>query len=55
MKVATITLNPAIDQTVRVDDFPPHHVNRSQQMQFNAGGKGVNVARVLGQSGASAS
>ena len=51
MKVATITLNPAIDQTVRVDDFQPHHVNRSQQMQFNAGGKGVNVASFLADYG----
>lgn len=51
MKVATITLNPAIDQTVRVDEFQPHHVNRSQQMQFNAGGKGVNVASFLADYG----
>lgn len=51
MRVATITLNPAIDQTVRVDGFQPHHVNRSQQMQFNAGGKGVNVASFLADYG----
>jgi len=47
MKIATITLNPAIDQTVSVDDFQVGKVNRSQWMRFDAGGKGVNVASFL--------
>lgn len=47
MKVVTITLNPAIDQTVRVDHLRTNSVNRGQAMQFDAGGKGVNVASYL--------
>jgi 1-phosphofructokinase len=51
MKIATVTLNPAIDQTVRVNNFRTNTVNRGQAMQFNAGGKGVNVASFLADTG----
>lgn len=51
MRVATITLNPAVDQTVRVDGFRPNQVNRGQAMQFDPGGKGVNVASFLADYG----
>lgn len=51
MKIATITVNPAIDQTVSVDDFQVGKVNRSQWMRFDAGGKGVNVASFLADYG----
>jgi 1-phosphofructokinase len=47
MSVATVTLNPAIDMTVRADHFRPNTVNYAQAMQFDAGGKGVNVASFL--------
>lgn len=45
--IATITLNPAIDMTVRTDHFQAGTVNQGQSMQFDAGGKGVNVASFL--------
>ncbi len=51
MRIATVTLNPAIDQTVRVDHFRPNTVNYAQAMQFDAGGKGVNVASFLADVG----
>jgi len=47
MKIATVTLNAAIDQTVRVDNFRPNSVNRAQSISFDASGKGVNVASFL--------
>ncbi len=51
MKIATVTLNPAIDQTVRVDNFLPNRVNRGQEITFEASGKGVNVASFLADYG----
>jgi 1-phosphofructokinase len=50
-KIATLTLHPALDMTVRVDHLRLGEVNRAQAMQVGAGGKGVNVATFLSQSG----
>lgn len=52
-KVVTLTLNPAIDQTVSVDDFRAGEVNRVLEVRQNAGGKGVNVASALADLGVS--
>jgi 1-phosphofructokinase len=51
MKIATVTLNPAIDQKVMVDNFRPNAVNRAQAISFEASGKGVNVASFLADYG----
>lgn len=51
MRIATITLNPAIDQTLSVNNFRPGTVNRAQLMQSEASGKGVNVASFLADYG----
>ncbi|WP_119681151.1 1-phosphofructokinase [Indioceanicola profundi] len=45
--VITLTLNPAIDQTVSLDRLAPGAVNRASAVHYNAGGKGVNVASCL--------
>ncbi|KQM21581.1 1-phosphofructokinase [Novosphingobium sp. Leaf2] len=46
-RVITLTLNPAIDQTVSVDHLVPGAVHRAVSSVQNAGGKGVNVASCL--------
>ncbi len=51
MRIATVTLSPAIDQTVQVNNFRPNTVNYAQTMQFSAGGKGINVASFLVDAG----
>ncbi len=50
-KIATITLNPAIDQTVSIPDFQAGKVNRVKHSQSDPGGKGVNVASFLSDFG----
>lgn len=47
MTIATITLNPAIDQTVTLDELRRGHVHRASGVRFDAGGKGLNVASCL--------
>jgi 1-phosphofructokinase len=51
MRIATVTLNPAIDQMVRVNNLRPDSVNRGQEISFDASGKGVNVASFLADYG----
>ncbi|OHX11401.1 1-phosphofructokinase [Chromobacterium sphagni] len=43
----TVTLNPALDQTVTLDELRAGGVNLARAAQLNAGGKGVNVASCL--------
>jgi len=50
-RIATLSLNPAIDQTARVPNFTAGRVNRVEWEQADAGGKGVNVASFLADAG----
>ena len=50
-QVVTVTLNPAIDQTVHVEALRVGEVNRVGEVRQNAGGKGVNVASALADLG----
>lgn len=49
--ILTVTLNPAVDKTCRINKFIPGQVNRLEGINSIAGGKGVNVAKVLRQFG----
>ena len=49
--VATVTLNPAIDQTVTISNFTAGTVNRVEDSRADPGGKGVNVASILADLG----
>lgn len=49
--VVTVTLNPAIDQTLSIPGFAAGRVNRVAESRSDAGGKGVNVATVLADLG----
>ncbi|WP_029214570.1 1-phosphofructokinase [Kallotenue papyrolyticum] len=49
--IVTVTLNPAIDQTIFVEGLQLGAVNRGTAQLLNAGGKGVNVAAVLADYG----
>ncbi|ABF46468.1 MULTISPECIES: 1-phosphofructokinase [Deinococcus] len=46
-RIATLTLNPALDLTVRADGWRQGEVNIGQSLHWDAGGKGVNVAAFL--------
>ncbi|WP_338479578.1 1-phosphofructokinase [Pseudomonas trivialis] len=50
-KILTLTLNPALDLTVRLPRLEPGEVNRSENMLTHAAGKGLNVAQVLADLG----
>jgi 1-phosphofructokinase len=51
MTVVTVTLNPAIDQTLSIPGFAAGQVNRVAESRSDAGGKGVNVASFLADLG----
>lgn len=46
-RVLTVTLNPAIDVRYSVDNFKLGNVNRTREIEKNAGGKGINVSRIV--------
>ncbi|HET8791981.1 MAG TPA: 1-phosphofructokinase [Modicisalibacter sp.] len=46
-RILTLSLNPALDLSIRLPHLALGAVNRTEQTHLNAAGKGVNVARVL--------
>lgn len=49
--ILTITLNPSVDMNYPLETFTLDRVNRVMDVSKTAGGKGLNVARVLQQLG----
>ena len=47
--ITTVCMNPSFDKTASVEKLTVGHVNRLQNVRYDAGGKGVNVAIVLGR------
>lgn len=50
-RILTLTLNPALDLTVRLPQLALGEVNRSESVLSQAAGKGLNVAQVLADLG----
>lgn len=51
MRVATLTMNPAIDGSCEAEQVFPTHKIRTHDERYDPGGGGINVARVLARLG----
>ena len=49
--IYTVTLNPAIDKTVQIDNLHTGEVNRVLKVRQDPGGKGINVSKVIASLG----
>jgi 1-phosphofructokinase family hexose kinase len=49
--ILSITLNPCIDHALFVDELKPHDSNRVVRVERDAGGKGINLSRVVAELG----
>ncbi|MFP4199426.1 MAG: 1-phosphofructokinase [Halanaerobium sp.] len=51
--IKTLTLNPALDKTIIVESFRLNQLNRIKKVHKDAGGKGINVSKMLKNMGES--
>jgi 1-phosphofructokinase family hexose kinase len=49
--ILSLTLNPCVDQVLTIDGLKPHDTNRVKFSAEDAGGKGVNLSRVVAEMG----
>lgn len=45
--IVTVTMNPAIDKTVELTSFIHGGLNRIKKVEYDAGGKGINVSKTI--------
>lgn len=51
--IVTVTMNPAIDKTVEIKALQLGGLNRIQKVEYDAGGKGINVSKTIRELGGS--
>lgn len=51
MKIATLTLNPALDKNTYVDKLQPEKKLRCEEPEYEPGGGGINVSRAIAEMG----
>lgn len=51
MRITTVTLNPALDKTATLAELQPGELNRLRNLVTDAGGKGINVSKMIGALG----
>ncbi len=49
--IVTVTMNPAIDKTVEIDRLLSGGLNRIKRVEYDAGGKGINVSKTIRELG----
>lgn len=49
--ILTVTLNAAVDHTLVIDGLKAHDTNRIVEIQTDAGGKGINLSRIVRELG----
>ena len=45
--IVTVTMNPAIDKTVEIGYLQQGGLNRISKVEYDAGGKGINVSKTI--------
>ncbi len=45
--IITVTLNPAVDETIYIEQLKPYGVNKVSKSRLDPGGKGINVSKMV--------
>lgn len=45
--IVTVTMNPAVDKTIRLEELKRGGLNRIEYAELDAGGKGINVSKTI--------